>query len=237
MALQTINIGNLANDGTGDDLREAFIKVNNNFSVLNNVLDASNTEAVNIGTGEGVFAQKSDATLQFKSFHAGENITLSASGNSITITGDPAIKELYFISDNGSQVVDGGSALIRLQGGVNIQSRYTPSTQKFQFDVIGNGLVALDPSPVLSGNLQAQGRNISGAGTINANLFSGPLNGLVYGIDIRSINNNLNEFDFGGIAPIATNIIEFIVFNIDIDFGTYTPVDSPSSITVDGGAF
>jgi hypothetical protein len=27
MAIQVINVGNLANDGTGDDLREAFIKV------------------------------------------------------------------------------------------------------------------------------------------------------------------------------------------------------------------
>ena len=36
MAIQTINIGNIANDGTGDDLREAFIKVNNNFTELNN---------------------------------------------------------------------------------------------------------------------------------------------------------------------------------------------------------
>ena len=31
MALQTINVGNFANDGTGDDLRTAFIKVNQNF--------------------------------------------------------------------------------------------------------------------------------------------------------------------------------------------------------------
>ena len=34
MAVQTINIGTLANDGTGDDLREAFIKVNQNFESL-----------------------------------------------------------------------------------------------------------------------------------------------------------------------------------------------------------
>ena len=34
MAIQTINIGTIANDGTGDDLRDAFIKVNNNFSDL-----------------------------------------------------------------------------------------------------------------------------------------------------------------------------------------------------------
>ena len=30
MAVTSINVGTLANDGTGDDLREAFIKVNNN---------------------------------------------------------------------------------------------------------------------------------------------------------------------------------------------------------------
>ena len=32
MSIETINIGNIANDGTGDDLRQAFIKTNNNFS-------------------------------------------------------------------------------------------------------------------------------------------------------------------------------------------------------------
>ena len=31
MAIQTINVGAIANDGSGDDLREAFIKVNLNF--------------------------------------------------------------------------------------------------------------------------------------------------------------------------------------------------------------
>ena len=40
MTVNTINIGNIANDGTGDDLREAFIKVNNNFLEL----DARNPE-------------------------------------------------------------------------------------------------------------------------------------------------------------------------------------------------
>ena len=32
--IQTINIGNLVNDGTGDDLRTAFEKVNSNFTNL-----------------------------------------------------------------------------------------------------------------------------------------------------------------------------------------------------------
>jgi len=34
MAKQTINTGTTANDGTGDDLRDAFIKVNDNFTEL-----------------------------------------------------------------------------------------------------------------------------------------------------------------------------------------------------------
>jgi len=34
MTIQNINIGNIANDGTGDDLREAFRKVNENFDEL-----------------------------------------------------------------------------------------------------------------------------------------------------------------------------------------------------------
>jgi hypothetical protein len=34
MAKQIINLGNSANDGTGDDLRTAFVKVRNNFDDL-----------------------------------------------------------------------------------------------------------------------------------------------------------------------------------------------------------
>jgi hypothetical protein len=34
MTIQTINIGNVVNDGLGDDLRTAFEKVNANFADL-----------------------------------------------------------------------------------------------------------------------------------------------------------------------------------------------------------
>ena len=47
MAIQTINVGTLANDGTGDDLREAFVKVNSNFSELDTRTEQ--TTAVNTG--------------------------------------------------------------------------------------------------------------------------------------------------------------------------------------------
>ena len=56
MAIQTINIGQVANDGTGDDLREAFIKVNNNFLEL----DARNPEQT---TASNAFADASGTAV------------------------------------------------------------------------------------------------------------------------------------------------------------------------------
>ena len=55
MAVQLINIGNVANDGTGDDLREAFIKTNANFEELD-LRDDEQTTVSNLGeVGEGLF--------------------------------------------------------------------------------------------------------------------------------------------------------------------------------------
>ena len=53
MAKQTINIGTTANDGTGDPLRTAFDKVNDNFTELYND-DAGDVNSVNAGTGISV---------------------------------------------------------------------------------------------------------------------------------------------------------------------------------------
>ena len=67
MAIQRINVGTLANDGTGDDLRQAFVKVNNNFDELDLRVVPQNN-ATNLGAGEGVYYTKQDNTLNFKSF-------------------------------------------------------------------------------------------------------------------------------------------------------------------------
>jgi hypothetical protein len=53
MAQQTINIGTVANDGTGDPLRTAFDKVNQNFTELY-LDDAGDVNSVNAGTGISV---------------------------------------------------------------------------------------------------------------------------------------------------------------------------------------
>ena len=61
MTLQTINLGNYANDSTGDDLRTAFTKVNANFDILRSEVAG----ATNLGTGFGIYSDKNDVNLEF----------------------------------------------------------------------------------------------------------------------------------------------------------------------------
>ena len=82
--IQTINIGNIVNDGLGDDLRTAFQKVNANFTSLNASLTIT---ASNLGTvGEPVFKQKSGVNLEFKKLVAGNKITIASSPDSLLIS-------------------------------------------------------------------------------------------------------------------------------------------------------
>jgi len=232
MSIQTINIGNIANDGTGDDLREAFAKVNSNFSELDTrVIAADGSDAENLGTGSGLFAQKSDNTLQFKSLVAGSNISLSAGGNSVTITGDPALKQLIMVTDSGSVVIPSGNQTVRIQGGTNTSTRVT--SEDIFIDIDGNGLVALDTNPTLSGSLNANAFNITQAGTVSANSLLGDLTGLVHGIDVRDLNNFIFGFDFGAIIPTATSFSDWFISNTDVDFGSITV---PNATEVDLGA-
>ncbi len=93
MAIQSINLGTYANDKTGDDLRTAFKKVNDNFQELD-VIVAVN--GANLGTGIGTFANKSDDPgtgnlLNFRSLAVNSNLTISLSNNTITIGTQPTI--------------------------------------------------------------------------------------------------------------------------------------------------
>ena len=99
MAVQLINIGNVANDGTGDDLREAMVKINSNFEELD-LRDDEQTTGVSLGFGaSAVFKQKLNYELQFRGLAAGDDITLTQSDSVITIAADGGIKTLRVQSD------------------------------------------------------------------------------------------------------------------------------------------
>jgi len=83
MAIQTINIGNRVNDGLGDDLRTAFEKVNANFAELDSELSV---EGINVGpNGVGIYKQKTDGNLQFKSLVPGNRIAINDTTDTVVI--------------------------------------------------------------------------------------------------------------------------------------------------------
>jgi hypothetical protein len=83
MTIQTINIGNVVNDGLGDDLRTAFAKVNANFTDLGTQLTIT---ATNVGTvGIGVFKEKVGADLRFKKLVSGTKMLLNENTDTVTV--------------------------------------------------------------------------------------------------------------------------------------------------------
>jgi hypothetical protein len=84
LILQNINYGQYANDGTGDDLRTAFRKTNDNFTALLNGLTVAG--AANIGTGVGVYAQTVDGVVQLKSLKGSTGVDITPDSTSLTFT-------------------------------------------------------------------------------------------------------------------------------------------------------
>lgn len=224
MALKTINLGSQANDGTGDDLREAFEKVIFNF----NDLDSRSPEATtvtNLGSGEGIFSNITNADIRLKSIVAGDNVTLVADGNSIRVDVNAGVTQFDVQGDVGSYTITEGGT-IDITGGRLIRTETVGNSLQIESEALGS--VSDDLNPVLGASLNANGHNITSAGTINASQLQGPLNGnvtgLVHGIDIRDLNQyreGANSWDFGSISPTnITNIFDWVFTQFDIDFGT-----------------
>jgi len=122
MTIQTINIGNIVNDGLGDDLRTAFQKVNSNFSELSASLTVT---ASNLGsTGEGIFKQKTGANLEFKSLVAGTKILLDGSDDSVIINSTQPDAFVSVTTNSGPPIVAQapGNLHLTLQGGENLRT-------------------------------------------------------------------------------------------------------------------
>jgi uncharacterized membrane protein len=249
MAVQLINIGNVANDGTGDDLREAFIKANANFEELD-LRDDEQTSGSNLGVdGESIFVRRNVYDLEFKKIHAGTNVTLTADASKIVIAADSGVSDLTITADTGNVVLD-NSAALSIVGGTDITTSITGSVLTLAY----NGITDLvsDTTPQLSADLDAQANNLLNVGTIATTGVTGPVTGnvtgntvgthtgdvtgnvvgSVHGIDIRTLLGN-DATDFGNINPTVNNLLEYIIFNTDFEMGSFT---APNAATLDLGA-
>lgn len=121
--IQLVNLGAYPNDGSGDDLRTAFIKTNSNITELNNFKVES---AINIGTGAPLFLDKQATDLRFRTLKAGPgdsgdyNIAVSYDSDHITLT---VVDSLQAIEDDINP---------KLGGNLNLNS----------FNITGSGTIS-----------------------------------------------------------------------------------------------
>ena len=208
MAISLINIGQLANDGTGDELRDAFIKVNQNFDELDSRV-IQPTTAVNIGEGLGIYAQTVNGALQFKTLIAGTGVSIAATTSTMTIN---AAYNLRINSDDGL-INLGNNGAIRVTGNNSISTSIADNQL-----IIDNSFSQLsdDNTPGLGGNLNARQHDIRNVNTIVATT-----------LDLGK------SFEFGVLGKSIDNILDWITYSTDIDLGSFA---QPSSFLIDMGS-
>lgn len=244
--IQTINVGNYANDGSGDDLREAFIKVNQNFSALD---DVALQTAANLGSsGARVFASQVSNVQNFRRLVGGTNVTLTELDNTIVIDGSDPVLTTIITTDSGSIQLGNGSAW-DIYGGDGVEvvadQNGSPNAQ-----IVINAGINRDTNPILSASLDANGENITGVNNLSVtSTTTGTLTttgiatvDTIVPTNIKSVGSETVDYqdalgrfltwDLGGVSESYTSILGWIMGNTAIDQGTLT---NPSSGIIDNG--
>ena len=129
MAKQTINIGSSANDGSGDPLRTAFDKVNDNFGELYAVSGAGSGQNIAI-SGQKIISENTNGNIQLDPNGTGEIVLLgnTSHGDSIKAQfGDADDLQIYHDGSN-SYIDDAGTgALVVRSNEIQLQ-KYTGET-------------------------------------------------------------------------------------------------------------
>jgi hypothetical protein len=210
MNITQINIGDIANDGTGDDLRTAFDIINHNFVEVETSIDAS-TVAANLGAGVGVFKQKTVNTLEFKSLAVDDKLSVAADGNTITISTNFAGKNLSAGSLSVTGSVEANTMTASMFTGAfngGLMGRVYPVAPEY---IIGDGNInGVQPNPGLPNYRPAR----------------------VDGVSVRDLSSTINTFDFGNLDGVYTSVIPYMLSQIGLDMGTIT---SPADVSVDAG--
>ncbi len=123
MPIQTINLGNYANDGTGDDLRTAFQKVNSNFQLVGSTLGIINGE--NLGGGTGIFKRRDNdnLTLEFKTLTSTDgSVTITSTDNTVNLRNNSVLENDPSPSLSADLELNGNNIVIGSEGYGDVQT-------------------------------------------------------------------------------------------------------------------
>jgi hypothetical protein len=208
MSIQTVNLGNYANDSTGDDLRTAFEKYNVTVSDLD---ETRVIDGVNLGNGAPVFAEKVDKNLAFRSIVEGGtpgNVFITYSENEIVIAVRDAIGH---IEEDTNPRLGGNLNLnthtIQGIGEINVTGDITAERYYGVFKgdlIVDNSTLTVaaintisgDYSTIFLNGLQVSGNNVNVSGTSVLSTFIGDGMAIASGddLDITSETGKINIY-------------------------------------------
>lgn len=217
MTLQTINVGLIANDGTGDDLREAFIKINQNFDDLDLRSESTTAQNAAVGAGFGTFKEQVNNILFFRDiapdplFPGTMAVRVSEDGNTLFIRSAQATIRF---TDGTNTLASSVEQVVTFAG----TQAASITVDDFTRTVTVDSQLSRETAPSLGADLDADNFNINNVAALNS---------------ITAVQlDEVFQFNFGSISNTRTSIIDWIVNSTDIDFGT---INSPVSEDVDSG--
>lgn len=218
MAIELVNLGNTSNDGTGDDLRTAFEKVNDNFTYLDGVAEQT---GVNLGTtGPTVFKSLENNVFFFRRLIAGENIAITENSNTLEIANTQPESRFTVVGDSGSLTAGAGIGL-NIVGAESI----TVGVDNNSKTITITGRLENETTPALGANLLARGNDISDVGILGSTeIFTtdlhitGNINDVPYH---NRLGQYINGLDMGSIEPVIKSRLDHLMFQQVIDFGTF----------------
>src|SRR6056300_917663 len=234
MAKLTINRGSLANDGTGDNLRDGANKINLNFDEIYTA----------IGDGSTV-----DGTIKIAD-DSSTVATISANGETLRVLGGTAITStlsgntLTIAADTASLITASGSATLTNKTIDLTDNTITGTLSEFNTAVSDATLVSLTGSEILTNKTinapdntvtNISNTNLSGsAGITNANLANSSIT--ITGDDSSAQSISLGDgILFTGGSGITTSISgNEITFATDGSIVTETSTDTLTNKTISG---
>lgn len=224
MAIQTINLGTYANDGTGDDLRTAFQKVNSNFTELGasdvrnglnlgpeyvSLVTTSATSALGVSTL--TFAERSAAPFAIGDSIVVTGVTPDGFNGTKTVTACTTSSVSFVGTTNGPQTVTGivrtnighvfaqrnSSAELEFKTLTSVDNSITFTVNAETLNLKVNTNLLDDTTPTLGGDLNLN----------NYTVYGGDVQTTIFGLDVRQ----------------TTSLLELLIASssLDIDFGSF----------------
>jgi len=255
MAKQAIGIGSSANDGTGDPLRTAFDKINDNFTELYGTTAEANDlvedASPQLGGDLDVNGQR------ITSARSNEDIILLPSGTGGVVASAVRIAGTTLSADDSSSITIAEG--LQANGIVNIDGALTATstvavtgatTLASTLAVTGatTMLAGLTATSLTTNDIVSNGSNaditLDPAGTGDINLTAGadvniPADiGLTFGNDAEKIEGDGTDLTISGNNINLTAVADIVVpANVGITFGAGEKIEGDStSLTVTSGA-